>query len=618
MNRWRTTWILFGLAAALFAFIMLFERRWQPRADGPTAPIRLLTFKAGDVTNVAVHLTNQLLLRVERGSAAAPWTLTIPPINYPAQSHSIEWLLAQLENLVPPVTITAAELRASRRTPAEFGLDLPAARLTLQFQGQRRELLFGHRTPFGDQVYVQVQHQPDVFTAPAELLDRLPRHANDWRDTYLIDFRPIRPNRFEVRATGRGFALEIDPTNRVFALTKPLAARADAARVEQLLRTLADARALGFVTDNPNADLDSFGLQPPEAELAIGVGTNDGVVVQFGKSPTNFPAAVFARRLAHTNIVLVPKALLDVLLTPHSEMRDHHLANFQTAAVDSVEVIGAESFTARRQTNGTWTVGETTPVTTDPGLMKDWLDLLARLEGRVEADVVTDFKTPYELNPPVRQYVLRAAATNASGTSSNRVLAEIHLGAVQGEKVFARRPDETAVYALKRADVSRLPHALWQLRDRRVWNFTTNQVAALTLHYKGQTRRLLRSPSHQWNFAPGSQGILNNPGALEETVHRLGQLRADVWTALGEDKRPDFAFREGNNHLIVELRNGEKPQSLKLEFAEPESDGRGLAPNKIPYALALVDGQPRIFEFPVTLFVYVVKDLFYPLDAAMK
>jgi hypothetical protein len=612
MTRWRTTWILFGLAAVMFAFIMLVERRARPGRPGVEPPARLFTFKAAEVTNVAVHLTNQLLLRAARTNAAAPWAL-IDPIQYPAQPHAIEWMLAQLENLAPHTRITQEEIIASKRTLAEYGLDLPAATLTLQFQGQRKEINFGRRTPVGEGVYCSVLHEPGVFTAPAALLDRLPRAANEWRDTTLLQLQGVTWNRLEVRAAGRGFAFEVDPTNRVLALTRPTPARADPGRVNLLLSKLATAQATAFVSDNPRVELEPFGLQPPETELAFAVGTNDLVVVQFGKSPTNDPTSVFARRLSHTNIVLVPKDLLELLQLPHSAFRDRHLMSFNPAAIDAIEVIGAESFTVRHQTNGTWTSGDATPIVADAELMKEWLDRMSRLEGAVEADVVTDFKTLYGLNPPARQYLIRAAITNGGGAVSNRVVAELQLGARQDEKIFARRPDETAVYFLDPRDVARLPYAVWQLRDRRVWNFTTNQVASVTAQYHGQSRTLQRSASHQWNFAPGSQGVINNPLGIEELVHQLGMLRAEAWAGIGDERRGDFGFRPDADRVTIELKNGDKPgQTLTIEFSHPSV----RAPNQVPYAIATVDGQTRIFEMPVTLFFLVVRDLFNPLSAA--
>jgi len=49
----------------------------------------------------------------------------------------------------------------------------------------------------------------------------------------------------------------------------------------------------------------------------------------------------------------------------------------------------------------------------------------------------------------------------------------------------------------------------WQLRDRRVWSFTTNQVAALTLRRSGSALQLLRGPMGEWKIESGSSGIIN-------------------------------------------------------------------------------------------------------------
>ncbi len=201
--KWKPTWLLLGLAAGLFAFIALVERRLP---DAQVAQPRLLSFKASEVTNIQLRLTNQLVLRVERDKADAPWVLTVP-ISYPAHPYAIESLIRSLEQVMPQNEISQQELRASRRTVAEFGLDIPQATLTLQHNGQRTEILYGSKTPVGRGVYVQVLNQPGIFVINSDLVDRLPRSHNDWRDTRLIP-SAILMNRIEVRAGGRGFTVE--------------------------------------------------------------------------------------------------------------------------------------------------------------------------------------------------------------------------------------------------------------------------------------------------------------------------------------------------------------------------------------------------------------------------
>ena len=48
-------------------------------------------------------------------------------------------------------------------------------------------------------------------------------------------------------------------------------------------------------------------------------------------------------------------------------------------------------------------------------------------------------------------------------------------------RLYARRTDENPVYTVKTEEVQLLPEAAYQLRDRRLWEFSTNQVASLNV-----------------------------------------------------------------------------------------------------------------------------------------
>jgi hypothetical protein len=518
-------------------------------------------------------------------------------------------MIEALESLVSDVEISESELKSSRRTVAEFGLDVPRATLTLQHNGRRTEVQFGARTPVGNGVYIQTSERPGIYVVPGELADRLPATHNDWRDTVLFTSTGFQMNRLELRSAGRTVALEIDPTNQVFILTKPTTARADPSKVDALLQKLFSVEVGRFVTDNPRADLETYGLQPPEAEVSLLLGTNEQFAVQFGKNPPNDATNVYARRLAQTNIVVVPRAALEAALTSHSDLRDLHLLSFSPPQVDIIEVSGTNGFTVRRQTNGTWMITEPKPELADTNSIRDWLDLLARLEGTIEKDVVTDFATTYGLATPARRYLLKSAGTNTTGGVTNRLIGELDLGNVQDKKVFARRPDEATVYGLAQDDVAKLPRHSWQLRDRRVWSFTTNQVHRVTLRHKGRTRTLQRAPNANWSIVEGS-GVVEavNP-ALEHAMERLGELRASVWVDQGDTNKASFGFTANSDRIAIELRNGEKPQLRVLEIGLP-----GFSPIGLPYGLTAMDGQSWIIELPPSLwFENIVRDLFNPM-----
>ena len=310
---------------------------------------------------------------------------------------------------------------------------------------------------------------------------------------------------------------------------------------------------------------------------------------------------------------MVARSVLDAMLTPHTELRDRHLLSFSPAELDLIEVAGMEKFTLRRQTNGAWMLTEPQPALADADLVRDWINAMDRLEGNVEKDVVTDFSS-YLLTSPARQYMLKSSLTNADGTVTNRLLSQLDIGGIQkatggtqNDKIFARRGDENSVYSITLADFDLLPAAAWQLRDRRVWSFTTNQISRVTVRHQGYTRQWDRSTTGQWRFAPGSQGILDDRQfALEETMFRLGELRATKWVAQGDDNRALYGFTDDGYKMTIELKNSDKTSTLSLEFG-------GLAPaSPYHYALAGIDGQSWIFEFPLGLFLQVIRDFGNP------
>jgi len=610
--RWKPTWLLVALALTLFAFIYFVERRISNSSMASPVAQHLLLIRPDEITRIEIERTNKVLLWAQKTNEN--WNLTLP-IFYPAQGIAVGGLLQALAGLTADTYLTPREMAASHNPLANFGLDVPSATLTLFQGGTRSELLFGAKTAVGDQIYVQLLTKSGVYVVSSEIFDRLPRSANDWRNTAFVDLGGLEWDRMEVRAPSRGFAVQENPTNHTVSLSKPQGVRADVPRVKALLKQVQSAQVAQFITDDPRAELEPLGLQPPEAELAFGRGTNDVLLVQFGKSPTNDPSLVYARRLAQTNVVLVPKAVLDAVLTPHTELRDRHLLSFSPAELDTIEVIGQEKFTLRRQTNGVWAIGEPQTGVADAEVMREFIAYLQHLEGNVEKDVVTDFGI-YALSQPARQYVLKSSASNATSFATNQILSQLDIGGVGGlsaEKIFVRRADENSVYWITRADLDYLPSAAWQLRDRQVWSFTTNQVTRVTVRHRGMTRQWERSPTSQWRFAPGSTGIIDDRQqlSLEETMFRLGGLRALLWVAKGEEDRSRYGFADDGYKMTIDLKAAQKTNSVSLEFG-------GLAPSNegqldVHYALAAIDGQSWIFEIPYSLHKEVVRDFGSPL-----
>ncbi|HUL51630.1 MAG TPA: DUF4340 domain-containing protein [Candidatus Nitrosotalea sp.] len=600
----RTTLALLVLALGLGAYIFLVERPVHISRSRATVNAPLLTdFDPSKVTSIEI-LRSNIVIRVERTNGL--WRLIRPESL--AQSTAIENWLTVAGAVHRRAHITAKEMLAEPGGAAGFGIENPLATVTIQQGAKSFQLWLGNRTPVGDMLYVRFVGADGVDVTESALGDLLPRTSADWRDTTFAPLAGIKFNRVIVRAGTREFEVQRDSSNHVWRLTRPLSARADNGLLEQLLQQLQTTRITQFVSDLPGSDLEPFGLQPPEATITLADGTNNLVSFEFGKNLTNDAGAVFARRSTSPTIVAVPREFPNRLRAPYTEFRDQRLIEVSPDAVNRIEINAAETFALQKQTNGSWRVVEPVNFPADPGLVAVFFKRLNEFQiADVVKEVVTDLDLPsYGLAPPGRRYVFKQSDA-ASGT--NQIVAEIEFGKIQGDRIFARRTDENSVYAVTRDDALGLPQHAFELHDRRIWQFTTNQVASMTITIHTNTWTLARIGDGKWKLTSDSQGMIN-PFALDETAFQLGQLRSRAWVIpAGGDLSP-FRFKETGHKLSVQLNSGDKPRTLTVEFGRLSSTGG-------PFALTDLESGPTVFEFPVEIF-YIYQEAIRGLNAGVK
>jgi hypothetical protein len=594
---WRTTWLLVGVAAALFGFIFLFERHLPTSGPDTTTPALLAQFKAASARTLQLRHGTRFVIALERTNGS--WHY-LRPFEYPAATLKVDGFLRALEDVLPSAYITPQEIVARKQTRADFGFDAPAIALSLESANGPHALRFGARTPAGDQIYLEVDGKPGIYVVSTAILDRLPRTQNDWRDTALFASPADQFDRVEVtRAGSGGFALQRDTTNKLWRLTRP-AHRADQLMVAALLNELAEARIAAFVSDDVRVDLESFGLHAPEAELTVAIGNNVQRIL-IGRSPTNESALVFARQVNDTNVVLVSTNVLAIIRKDFTDLRDRRLVSFAPETITSIDVRGEETFTITRQPSGQWTVAE---VPVDSAWIEERLAGLTQMQVDFVKDVATDL-APFALDPPRRQITLRAAVTNGA-LVTNTIVTRLDFGTNRDpESVYVRRADEASVYTIPAFHYQRLPSAVWQLRDHRVWAFTTNQVARVVVREDGNTRQWIRQPNGNWAVTTGE--VL--PYAMEEIMFRLGELTTPVWLARGEAARQQYGFKATNYQLTIDLADNGKIRTVTMDFG-------GQNQLRVPYASVVIDGQPWIFEFPWQLIPEMQRHLSIPPPSA--
>lgn len=590
----KSTWLWLVAAMLLFSFIFVFQRYFRHEETGPKYLLPALDPKS--VTSLQIRPAGQPEIRIERTNGS--WQLS-EPIAYPAQGTNIDNLLKALRSLTVAHSISEQELRTDPNADENYGIEPPQFLLVLTGRDSTNRIHFGRRTAPGDQVFVRIIGLGGVSVVDADVLNFFPESVDAWRELALVDFSRISFDQVSVTNSLKNtwFQLQRDPTNRLWSMTAPMKARADSEKVADALRSIDNLRVRQFASDDPKADLDAFGLQPPQFTIAFAKGTNGLVEVDFGKELTNAPGLLYARRRDQNAIVAVSTNALGSWRSSYEIFRDRHLVTL-TGPLDKIEIQARDNFSLVWQTNNSWRVmPQNFPA--DTALAAD----LARTFGELQvADFEKDSVTKpdlahYGLAAPVRKFIL---AWENSPVANNAPV-ELDFGTNSDGKIFAQRIGEDAVYGITPEDFAKLPAASWEMRQRQIWNFDLNDIKQITIHQSGQTRELVRHSTNGWALAAGSQGSIDD-SAVENTAGELSRLSAFTWVGHGSRNLPAYGFATNSDQLSIDLKTGEK---LNVQFGGPTRFGT-------PYAVVNLDNEPWIFEFPPGLFTDVHNYLSIP------
>ncbi len=591
----KLTRILVVAAFGLFAFIFFIERKSPGTAREGAAQTRLLPqLKPAEVSSIELAIPTNQVMRVERSNDV--WRVVVP-VRYPAQATAIEDLLTALEELRQTDFISPQELLAQPGGLASYGLDSAPVTLILHQGAMRTELRIGVGALSTARLYVQVVGSQGVAVVPSSILQHIPGGVDRWRDLGLARMGFGQFDRLALRSGARQIEFEREPAARVWRLTKPMSARADNTRIEDFLRQYLTTRVAAFISDNPAADLEPYGLQNPDLEIVLGSGSNIVSGLRLGRARTNAPAFVHALRTSHTNVVLVPKELADGARALFTDFRDTRLATFTRVDVSRIELRSTTRLVAQRQDTNAWRLIEPLPLPADALLIQDLLATLGSLEiSEFVKDVVTDYG-PYGLTNPVLVCALYQTL-QAPGGPTNRLLTQLEFGTAQGNQVYVRRSDEGSVYATALAGFHKLPKAAYQLRERRIWDFAATNVTAIEVVQGGRTNKLTRNAAQAWVTAEGPLELVE-AALVEETVLQLAELRALRWLSMGDEELARYGLGGTPHRISLELRQGDKPPVLSVA-------------SNAPVAALQLNNQTVVFEIPARLYAHVLEYLTIP------
>jgi hypothetical protein len=516
--RWRTTAGLAVLLLGLGTFYYVYEIRQAPeRERALSAKARLWKdLEAKDVEEIVITKGAE---RIHLRRVQDAWMLTAP-VQAAAERRAAEDLATTLATLR-----VEREIEANPQKPADFGLDPPAATVTFKAKGQERGVRLGSRNPTGIWAYAQQTGAPAVILVTDGLLRDAEKPAGDFRDRTVLAIERKDVRGLEVRnAAGQVVVAARVRAQGEWALTAPLAARADQEAVTALFEKLRASRVKAFVTDAPR-DLAEYGLDRP-TRLVLEIGEDKARatrVLRFGKAVPD-QKGVYAQREAEPTVLLVEEELWKAVPASPTALRDKTVFAYDRGKVERVELESPKGKMALALQDGQWRITAPLAARADETAVSELLWKARDLRAREFVAEEAPRLGAYGLDAPrVRVSIWEREAKEprtlllAPGRGPDRAYAAV---AAPG----TRAP---AVVTVDAKALEELARSVTDLRDRSLAApFDTRDVARITIARSGQTLVLDRTGEAEdaWALAAPRKGKARG-GRVSELVWTLRGLR---------------------------------------------------------------------------------------------
>lgn len=556
--RFRATLALAVLLLALAGFYYYAEVKggWPAKKEG--ARLLDLTAEAVQAVRITGGETTLETVRADGG-----WRL-MAPVRDRADSARVDRLLDELLRATVERTYEVPEGGAK-----EYGLAPPAYTVTLTLKERTEPVLLeiGDRAPSGISAYARRAGEGKVLLVPSAVRSQAETRPADLRDRTLLAVEREKVQRITVSRGAATATLERD--GKLWRLSGAVRGRADANRVEDLLRELTGRGVKEFVAES-TADLARYGLARPTARIALATdGQAPPHLLLLGRTD-RARGGVYARRGDAGPVLLLEERVARAVPDRLPDLRDKTLLLFSREDVEAVRLASPKGEVALERTAGKWEIVRPERLPADPKEVDRLLSDLAFARAQeFLADPGADLRR-FGLASPALTVTLRE-----KGKEPVRLLLT---RPEQGRSVAAVEPERSVVRVEARL-FTELSREAFDLRDRRLLPFETSEVGSLKLT-GGDAPLLLEQRDGRWRLRSSAGGEVKVLRILE----MLNVLRDLKWTAVAAEQAEDLAayglappareitLWKGSGDFLGTVRFGKREEDRV--FAQRERDPR--------------------------------------------
>jgi hypothetical protein len=562
----RTTLVLLALVLGIGLYIKFIESKRPNTEEANRRAGNVVNFERDNIDGIVIQNGEE---RIELKRADKKWRME-SPVKDAADSSTIDSLLFDLEDWKRESTIPAKEIETDKNKMAEFGLAKAKLRLKLMGKEAPPEILFGNNAALENRTYVRLENSKDVLVASQSIKNAISKKAEDFRDRRLTETVATQVTRLALKSPAG--EMELQKQGEHWQITKPLRARADDQKVNDLIAQITTSRIAQFVTDD-RGDLHPYGLSEPRGTVTIFTADDkNGQLLQIGGSPEKEKEQVYVRFAPRSFVFAVPKAIETVLNTKPNDLRDRRLVRFDSNQLDRITIDApgkTKTVLARKGEN--WTIASRKNEPANAAEARRLIDTLSNEQVTKFVEDVSSDLPKYGLDKPQLTVTLSSYASEntAETTAGEHALATIAFGKIEGDNVFARVGDEPFVVAVRKALLDEIWADPVQWQELTIFKFKPEQIHRLSV-VTDQEQSLARGANNQWQWVSGNGAI--NTGNVQSLLNTLASLRAVRWVT----NVPAGAFEKPQS-VITFTTSADDKAMHKLTIGGPSGDGMWLA-----------------------------------------
>ena len=278
-----------------------------------------LKFEPEAVNGITLAVAGDEPIRC-RMEGDAEWRM-VAPIQVKADAKGIRSVLDALHLLK-----VAGFTKDGAINLAEYGLEVPRIRVTLQLEDGSQELRVGSDIPNTARIYVKPDSLDTVYAVNREIFSTLHKSVFDLRDKRVIDFQRTATNRFEIQRQGEAKIVCAKDLKGNWQIEEPIALKADAEIVDDILFGIDSLKAVEFVAEQPTS-LSRYGLDAPSFQVSFFPLDAEPAVLLLGKSKGD---NVYAKAQDAKRVALVRGYLLELIGSGVAGLRDKQVLQFES------------------------------------------------------------------------------------------------------------------------------------------------------------------------------------------------------------------------------------------------------------------------------------------------